>query len=296
VRSKFNEFQYTLMLLPGLVFLIIFNFIPMLGVVIAFQKYVPALGILHSRWVGLDNITYMFKLSDSGQIFKNTIIIAVAKIIASIIIPLSFALLLNEIKISSFKRTAQTVVYLPHFLSWVILSGVIINLLAVHGPINQVISVFGIEPINFLASNFWFRPIVVISSTWKEFGFNSIVYLAALMGINIGLYEAAVIDGATRWQQIRYVSIPGIMPTVVLLATLSLGQILNAGFDQIFNLYNPLVYSTGDVIDTYVYRIGLVQAQYGLATAVGLLKSVVCFMLIIVSYKLADRFANYRIF
>lgn len=296
MRNRINELNYHLMLLPGMILLLLFSFVPMFGIIIAFQKFSPVKGILHSRFVGLDNFIYMFQLPDSKQVFLNTVIIATSKIVANLIVPLVFALLLNEIRIVWFKRTFQTIVYLPYFLSWVILASALTNIVSLDGVINQLLSVLGIEPIFFMASNTWFRPIVVISSTWKDFGFNMIVYLAAITGINLDQYEAATIDGATRLQQLWYVTLPGILSTIVLLATLSLGNVLNAGFDQIFNLYNPLVYSSGDILDTYVYRIGLVNAQYGLATAVGLLKSVISVGLIILSYKLAARFANYRIF
>lgn len=296
MNNRTFTINYHLMLLPGMILLGIFSFVPMFGVIIAFQQYYPARGIFRSKFIGLDNFIYMFQLPDSKQIFINTILIASMKIIANLIVPLLFALLLNEIRIIWFKRTFQTVVYLPYFLSWVILASAVINIFSVDGVVNKVISLFGVKPVFFMASNDWFRPIVVLTSTWKDFGFNMIVYLAAITGINTVLYEAATIDGATRMQQLRYVTIPGILPTIILLATLSLGNVLNAGFDQIFNLYNPLVYSSGDIIDTYVYRAGLVQAQYSFATAVGLLKSVISFILIVISYKLADRFANYRIF
>lgn len=296
MRNRISEFNYHLMLLPGMLLLILFSFVPMFGVVIAFQKFSPAKGILHSKFVGFDNFLYMFQLPDSKQVFLNTVIIATMKIIANLVVPLVFALLLNEIRVVWFKRTFQTIVYLPYFLSWVILASTLMNIFSLDGVINQVLSFLGIKPVFFMASNTWFRPIVVLSSTWKDFGFNMIVFLAAITGINLDQYEAARIDGATRLQQLWYVTLPGILSTIVLLATLSLGNVLNAGFDQIFNLYNPLVYSSGDILDTYVYRIGLVNAQYGLATAVGLLKSVVSFGLIILSYKLAARFANYRIF
>jgi putative aldouronate transport system permease protein len=284
------------MLLPGIIFLFIFSIVPMFGTVIAFQDYIPAKGIFGSEWVGLENFKYMFLLPDSKQIFINTVVIAVMKIVAGLIVPIIFALLLNEVRNIMFKRTIQTVVYLPHFLSWVILAGIMINLFTLDGFVNQLLLMLGLDQIMFLTSNFWFRPILVVSDVWKEFGFNTIIYLAALTGINTALYEAAAIDGANRFQQTLYITIPGLLPTIVLLATLSLGNVLNAGFEQILNMYNPLVYSTVDIIDTYVYRSGLLEMQYGLATAVGLLKSVVSFVLIVISYRLAYKFTNYRIF
>jgi len=289
-------FHYHLMLLPGIVLLILFSIVPMFGITIAFQNFKPGLGFWRSEWVGLDNFKYLFELPDSRIILFNTLFIAIGKIIANMIVPVVFALLLNEVRAAWLKRSVQTIVYLPHFLSWVILAGILSDLLSMDGLINQMLGAFGAKPIMFLGSNSWFPSIVIGSDVWKEFGFGTIVYLAALTGINPSLYEAAAIDGATRMQQLRYITLPSLKPTIILLATLSLGNVLNAGFDQIFNLYNPLVYDSGDIIDTYVYRAGLLQVQYGLATAVGLLKSVISFILIIISYALASKFANYRIF
>jgi len=268
----------------------------MFGIVIAFKDFLPRRGIWGSEWVGFEHFQFLFNLPDSRTIFVNTVFIAVMKIIAGMVVPLTFALLLNEARIKWFKRSVQTLVYLPHFLSWVILANIVVDMFSTKGIINQLLGVFGVEPIMFMASNSWFPAIIVGSDVWKEFGFGTIIYLAALTGINPSLYESAVIDGATRWQQTRYITLPGLKSTVVLLATLSLGNVLNAGFDQIFNMYNPVVYESADIIDTYVYRAGLVDAQYSLATAVGLLKSVISFILIMVSYGLASRFANYRIF
>ncbi|MOA17961.1 putative multiple-sugar transport system permease YteP [compost metagenome] len=199
-------------------------------------------------------------------------------------------------RLTILKRWIQTIVYLPHFLSWVILSGILLDIFSYKGPVNGILSVFGISPTLFFARADLFPFIVVGSDVWKEFGFNTIIFLAALTGINPSLYEAAAIDGASRFQRLLNITLPGIITTVILLSVLSLGNVLNAGFDQIFNLYNPLVYSSGDIIDTWVYRTGLLNLQYGLATAMGLLKSVISFTLITISYFLAAKFANYRIF
>jgi len=297
MTNKSNQLHYYLMLLPAMVFLGIFSFAPMFGIAIAFQKYVPAKGIFRSSWVGFNNILYMLQIPDSKKIFVNTVIIAVLKIITSLLVPLFFSLILNEARILWFKKTVQTIVYMPYFLSWVVLGSVVANIFALDGVINKLLTaVFGVEAIMFMGSNVWFRPILIITNVWKNFGYETVIYLAAIANINPVLYEAAVMDGASRPKQMIYITLPSILPTVALLTTLSLGNVLNAGFDQIFNLYNPLVYETADIIDTYVYRMGLIQMQYGLATAVGLMKSVISLLLIMASYKLAERFAGYRIF
>jgi len=270
----------------------------MVGVIIAFQRFIPAKGLFgHQEWVGLDNFRYMLALPDTYKILRNTVFIAGMKIIVGLIIPIIFALLLNEVRKEWFKRSVQTMIYLPHFLSWVIFGGILIDILSPsEGIVNKILELVGIGPIYFLGDPKWFPYTMVITDLWKNFGFSTIVYLAALTNISPTLYEAAEIDGANHWQQTWHVTLPGMRPIIVLLATLSIGNILNAGFEQIFNLYSPQVYETGDIIDTFVYRVGLIQAQYGLATAVGLLKSVVSFGLIGLSYYLAYRFADYRIF
>lgn len=296
MRYRSFEKHYHLMLLPGTVLLFIFSVIPMFGLVIAFQDFKLGFGIWDSPWIGLENFQYMLEMTDSRIIFYNTIFLASMKIVMNLLVPLVFAILLNELRLRLFKRWVQTIVYIPHFLSWVILAGILVEMLSLDGIVNRVIRVFGGEGILFLASNKWFPALLVTSDVWKEFGFGAIIYLAALTGINPSLYEAAAIDGATRGQRMLYITLPGLLPTVILMGTLSISNILNAGFDQIFNLYNPMVYESADIIDTYVYRAGLLQAQYGLATAVGLMKSLISFVLIIFSYGLAYRFANYRIF
>lgn len=286
-----------MMLIPGLAAIFIFSYYPMAGAAIAFQKYIPTKGLFHSKWIGLDNFRYVMELPDFYQVLWNTVYIAVMKIIAGLIIPIVVALLLNEVRKEAMKRFMQTLIYLPHFLSWVILSGILIDVLSPKtGIVNAGLQSLGIEPIFFLGDNRWFPFTLVISNEWKEFGFSTIVYLAAILGINPALYEAARVDGAGRWKQTLHITLPGMAPIIVLLATLSIGNVLNAGFDQVFNLYSPIVYQSGDIIDTFVYRIGMVDAQYGVATAVGLFKSLVSLILISTSYFLAYRFANYRIF
>ncbi|MBN3526602.1 ABC transporter permease [Paenibacillus apiarius] len=292
-----REWPLHVMLIPGLVFILIFSYIPMVGIIMAFQKYIPTKGVLGSPFVGMKNFQFLIDYPDLGRIFFNTVYIAVMKIVAGLAVPITIAILLNELRKEWIKRTFQTLVYLPHFLSWVLLSGILIDVLSPSsGILNKALGLLGVDPIFFLGDNNWFPYVMVISDIWKEFGFGTIIYLAALTNINPSLYEAAEIDGAGRWKQTLYVTLPGMMPIIVLMLTLNIGNVLNAGFDQIFNLYSPQVYESGDIIDTFVYRMGIEQSQFGFATAVGLLKSIVSFVLISISYVLAYRFANYRIF
>jgi len=285
------------MLLPAVILAIVFSYIPMIGIIIAFQDFNPFLGFFRSRFTGWANFSYLMNMPNIWRVLYNTVFIAVMKIIAGLIVPILFALLLNEVKISPAKRTIQTLVYMPNFLSWVILGGILVDVLGPsEGVVNSIIKTMGGNPVFFLGDPKIFPYVVVISDVWKGFGFGTIVYLAAITSVNPNLYEAALIDGATRFKRAVYVTLPCIAPTIILMATLSLGNVLNAGFDQIFNLYSPITYETGDIIDTFVYRIGLVNMQYGPASAVGFFKSVVSCTLIVLSYFLAYRFANYTIF
>ena len=297
-RAKLKrEFPLHLMLIPGAVILLIYSYIPMVGILFAFQKFIPIQGLLGSKWIGLNNFRYVLQMPDIWQVLWNTVYIATMKIIAGQVVPIVVALLLNEMKKSFIKRGVQTLIYLPHFLSWVILGAILVEILSPsQGIVNQVLQLFGIDPIYFLGSNKWFPTVIIVSDVWKEFGFSTIVYLAAITSINPSLYEAAIVDGANYTRQVWHITIPGMVPIIILLATLSLGSVLNAGFDQIFNLYSPIVYESGDILDTLIYRIGLIDAQFGVATAIGLFKSVVSLVLISISYFLAYRLANYRIF
>ncbi|QJD88130.1 ABC transporter permease [Cohnella herbarum] len=285
------------MLLPGLILVLLFCYGPMAGILIAFQNYIPVKGITGSEWVGLEHFRYVYSLPETMTVFRNTVVIASMKIVGGLFAPLITALLLNEIGKRLFKRSVQTIIYMPHFLSWVIMAGILLDVLSpTTGIVNAFLDWLGITKVFFLGNADWFPYVLVGTDILKEFGFGTIVYLAAITGINPALYEAAVLDGANRWKQTLHITIPGIVPIIVLLLTLGLGNVLNAGFDQVFNLYSPSVYSTGDILDTYVYRIGLGNGQYGVATAVGLFKSVISLVLISVSYLLAYRLANYRIF
>lgn len=288
--------HYYVMLVPAFLWLIFFSIVPMFGIIMAFEDYNPGLGMLKSPFVGLENFRYMLQISDVRQAIANTVIIAVAKIIGNIIVPLTFAILLNELCLKKIKRPIQTIVYMPHFLSWVILAKIVLNIFGYTGPINQILGFFGQSPVQFFGEPSLFRPLVIGTDIWKSFGYNTVIYLAAILGIDPTLYEAAAVDGAGRFRRIWHITLPGIRMTVALLAILSLGNVLNAGFDQIYNLYNPLVYSTGDIIDTWVYRYGLQNLQFSLATTVGLLKSVISLILITLGYWLADKFTGYKLF
>ncbi len=295
-RKIKSQSMYHIMMLPGMLFLFVFSYIPMFGIIMAFQDYVPAKGILGSKYVGLKHFKYMFSLPDIGQIFANTMIIAIGKIILGTFMAICFAILLNEIRSKFFKKSVQTIVYLPHFLSWVVLAAVVVNMVNLDGIVNVLLETIGIGKINFLGSNTWFRSMIILTDVWKEFGYNSIVYLAAITAIDPGLHEAAAMDGAGWWKRVWHITLPGMLPIILLMAAMNLTSILSAGFDQIYNLYSPMVYQTGDVLDTYVYRMGLISRQYSFSTAVGLLRSVVGMILMLSANAFAKKFTDSKIF
>lgn len=297
-KRDFNpSWQLHLMIFPGMLLLFIFSYLPLYGITIAFKDFISTKGILGSEWVGLKYFHFMLELPDVWLVTKNTLFIAGLKIIIGFPVPIIFALLLNEVRKTLFKRSIQTIVYLPNFLSWVILAGLILDVFSLQGGIvNQFITFFGFEPFYFLGNNEAFPWLMILTDIWKNFGWGTVIYMAALTGIDPGQYESAIMDGANRWKQTIYITIPGMVPIMILTAILSLGGILNAGFDQIFNLYNPLVMKSGDIIDTYVYRVGFIDSNWSLSTMVGLIKSLVNSFLIIVTYWLATRITDYRIF
>ncbi|MHA2856092.1 ABC transporter permease [Paenibacillus sp. HGF5] len=297
-RSWKRELPLHVMILPGFLFLLVFNYLPIGGIIIAFQKFIPAKGLFGDQdWIGLRNFEYVMNLPSFDNIMWNTFYIAMMKVILGLLVPIVIAILLNEVRHMALKRGVQTAIYLPHFLSWVVLGGIFIEILSPNdGLVNRALQSFGIEPIFFLGDNRWFPNTMILTDVWKEFGYGTIIYLAALTSINPNLYEAAQIDGANRWRQTLHVTLPGMQMVIVLLMVLNLGNLLNAGFDQIFNMYSPMVYESGDILDTFVYRIGLLDAQFGVATAVGLFKSVIALVLVSVSYYIAYKVADYRIF
>ncbi|WP_425453942.1 ABC transporter permease [Paenibacillus flagellatus] len=290
-RSNLDTY---VLLLPGLAFLLLFKYTPMYGIVIAFQDFNIFDGISGSRWVGLEQFQKLVHSDEFMQVFRNTLLISFYKIFLLFPIPILLALILNEVGKMWFKRSVQTIVYLPHFLSWVIISGLFVNILSPStGIVNAIIESFGGEPISFLIDNNYFRSVVVFTAGWKEAGWNAIIFIAAIASIDQDQYEAASMDGASRIQKMIHITLPGIAPTIVLVFILRIGNLLDAGTEQILTLYNPVVYETGDVIGTYVYRIGLGKMDYSFSTAVGLFNSVVGFLLIIsgnfLSKKLVKR-------
>lgn len=295
-KRRHKQWPYHLMMLPGMIFLIIFHLVPMGGLLMAFQDFMPIKGLFGSRFVGLKNFERLFKLPTFWRVLRNTVIISVGKLVLVMVASVIFALLLNECRHVKYKRIIQTTVYLPHFLSWVILAVMFSNVFSYTGIVSQIAQLFGGEPTMFMISNSWFRKILIGGEIWKEFGYGAIVYVAAITGIDPTLYEAAGIDGAGRWKKMWYITLPSIVPTIVLMTTLNIGKLLKGGFDQVFNLYSPLVYETGDIIDTYVYRMGLVDLQYSNGTAVGLFQSLIGFILLVIAYKLADKLVGYRAF
>lgn len=291
-----QELPLHLYLLPGIVLLILFSYIPMVGLSIAFQNFKVFKGWFAADFVGLKHFSYVMNLPNFWNVVRNTVYIALWKIALNMIVPIIIALMLNEMRGTRYKRTLQTAMYLPYFLSWVIFGGVISDMLASDGVVNVLLQRVGANPVNFMTDSNNFRTVLIVTEVWKNFGFNTIIYMAALTSIDLTQYEAAMIDGANRWQQTWHITLPGMLSVIIMLGTLSLGNVLNAGFEQVLVLYNKLVIDKADIIDTYVYRLGLEQAKYSVSTAVGLFKSIVSFFLITASYYLAYRFADYRIF
>lgn len=278
------------MFIPVIAYYLIFKYAPMYGIVLAFKDYSIRKGILGSPWVGFTVFEELFATHTFVRAFRNTVIISLLRWVFGFPMPILLALMLNELKNLRFKKTMQTISYLPHFLSWIILTGLFTQLLSpTNGPINYIISLLGGKPIYFLADNAWFRSTMVITGIWKEIGWGSIVYLATIAGIDTELYEAAECDGATRWQKMFRITLPLMKPTIVILLIMNCGSILEAGFDQIFNFYNSAVYETGDIIDTYVYRRGIGDMEYSISTAVGLFKNVIGFILVTGTNFIAKR-------
>ena len=282
-----------LMLVPGLLLILIFNYGPMYGLLMAFQDFQVTKGIWGSPWVGLKHFQEFFSNPSAVNALRNTLLISFLKLAFGFPAPILLAILFNELRNGIFKRASQTISYMPHFVSWIVFAALITAMLSPStGVINQFLKFLGIRPIYFMADPGWFRVVLIASEIWKEIGWGAIIYLAALSGVDPTLHEAAVVDGATRIQRILYINIPSLLPIAALMLILRMGGILNAGFDQVFNMYNVQVYQTADIIDTYVYRTGLADLKYSFAAAVGFFKSAVGLVMVVVVNEIARRMSD----
>jgi len=291
-----KEWPLHVMLIPGLIITAIFSYGPIYGLIMAFQNFSPAFGFWGSPWIGLDNFRWLFQEAQFQRALYNTFFISLMKIFFGVVVPVLFALLLNEIRLSSVKRIFQTIIYVPNFISWVILAGIFMTILSSRGIVNSALGLFGIGPVDFLTSPSNFPWTMIVTDVWKRFGFGTVVYLATIVSIDPGLYESAIIDGAGRWKQITKITLPMMAPIIILMTVLALGNVLEAGFDQIFNLYSPSVYTTGDIVQTYVFRVGLSGANFAIGAAVGFFNSVVSLVLMVIALAIAYKVANYKVF
>lgn len=285
-----------LMLLPGFVWYFIYKYLPMYGLIIAFKDFSFSKGIWGSPWAGWKHFEFLFSYPDFYRILKNTIVLNVMELLFAFPMPIILALMLNELRSMLFKRSIQTIVYFPHFLSWIVFGGIIIQLLSPNdGLVNQLRELVGLEPIHYMTQSEYFRPIVIISLILKETGWGAIIFLAALAGIDPAQYEAATMDGVSRWQKLIYITLPGIRNTIILLFILKIGSMLDYGFEQIFIMYNPTVYDVGDVLSTYIYRIGLQDARFSLTTAIGFFQSFIGLILIWSANRMAKKYSDVSI-
>ena len=290
-----------LMVLPGLAFFLLFKYVPMYGIIIAFKNYKGAAGgfsaIMSAPWIGLKNFEIFFNSLYCERVFKNTIYLSLLRLIFSFPAPILLALMINEIRANWFKRTVQTITYMPYFLSWVVVAGLLNTLLSPdNGAINTIIKMAGGQPVYFLTSKQWFRPILIISEIWKNIGYGSIVYLAAITSIDQEQYEAARVDGANKLQQIIHITIPALSEIIAIMLILQIGKMFDDNFDQIFNLYSPSVYEVSDVFETYVYRNGIQQSKFSYSAAVGLVKSVLALAMIVFSNKASKKLGAQGLF
>ncbi|WP_243231837.1 sugar ABC transporter permease [Microbacterium sp. CIAB417] len=298
VRVHFTQFKWLyLLLVPGILYFVLFRYWPMYGAIIAFKDYVPFLGITDSPWVGFAHFEDFFSSPDFPRLLANTLILALLSLVIAFPLTIIVALLLNEMRLMILKRTVQTLIYIPHFLSWTVVASLTYLLFALDvGPLFQLINGLLGTDVNFLADPAWFRPIIVLQDIWKNTGWGTIIFLAALAGVDQAQYEAAIIDGAGRFQRVWHITLPSIMPTVVVMLVLQMGQVLNTGFEQIYLMTNSLNRSVADVFDTYVYFMGITQGSYSYSTAVGLFKAVVGVILIFGANWIAKRFNQAGIF
>lgn len=285
-----RHWQKYFMFLPAAILLLIFNYVPMYGVVLAFKEFSPKAGILGSRWAGLANFKTLFSNPYFFTVLENTLKISLLKFVAGFPIPIVLSLMLNEVRSRKFKRTVQTVSYLPYFISWVVVAGILINICSIEGGlVNRLITALGGEPVNFFGNGKAFLGLLVVSDIWKGAGWGTIIYFAALSGVDPAICEAAMIDGAGRWQRIVHIIFPALVPAISINLLMTCSNVMYAGFDQIFNLYNRTVYASADIIDTYIYRIGITDGKYEMSTALGLFNSVIALILVLTANKLIHK-------
>jgi len=283
-----------LLFFPAIIYYAVFHYAPLYGVQIAFKNFIFRIGIMRSPWIGFENFRMLFSMGSFRDVLRNTVIISTYKLIFGFPAPILFAILLNEVRSIKFKKTVQTISYLPHFVSWVILGGMFMQILSPStGPFNQMLTGLGFKPIYFLGDKRWFRSVLVVTSIWKGIGWGSIVYLASIAGINPELYEVAEIDGAGRFRKAISITLPSITPVITIMFIFAVGGIIRDDFDQIFNLYNAGVYPVGDVLSTYTYRVGLVDMRYSFAAAVGLFTNVIGFALVLITNTVVKRLNEY---
>nr|WP_308531059.1 ABC transporter permease subunit [uncultured Paenibacillus sp.] len=284
-------------MIPGILYFIIFKYVPLWGLIMAFKNYQPYAGLMGSEWVGFAHFQRFFGMDEFWQLFRNTLLLGLYNTIIYFPITIVLALLLNEIRKEAFKRVVQTLVYVPHFLSWVVIAGISYVLLSTeNGIINSGITALNGQPVEFLTSTAWFRPLIILQLIWKDAGWGTIIFLAALAGVNTQLYEAARMDGASRFRLLWHITLPSIRSVIVVLFILRMGTFLDLGFEQIFLMLNAINREVGEVFDTYVYRVGLLQGQFSYSTAVGLFKSVIGFILVILANKIAKMFGEEGIY
>ncbi len=290
-----RNYDMYLLLVPGLLFVLIFNIFPLYGITLAFKDYnmfiadSPFLSVFKSPWAGLKHFQQIFAKKDFLNALRNTLVISTLKIVFIFPIPIIFAILLNEVRSIRFQKSLQLIVYLPHFLSWAIVAGIFVVLLGSTGVVNTILTYFGLEKVRFLMDKNIFRQVLVFSDGWKEIGWSSIIYFAAIAGLDQECYEAAVVDGANRFQSMLYITLPGLAPTIILMLIIRIGNIMEAGFSQILVMYNPTVYEVADIIGTYVYRVSLGKLDFSTGTAVGLFNSIIALVLVVTSNTLANR-------
>jgi putative aldouronate transport system permease protein len=296
IRRLKKEWPLYVLLIPGLIITAIFSYGPIYGLVMAFQNFSPAFGFWGSPWVGLDNFKTIFDNPQFIRALYNTLFISLMKITLRVLVPVIFALLLNEVRLTAMKRVFQTIIYIPNFISWVILAGIFMTILGSRGIVNTSLGFFGIGPVDFLTNPGNFPWTIIFTDVWRQFGFGTVVYLATIVSIDPGLYESAVIDGAGRWKQTVKITLPLMAPIIILMTVLALGNVLDAGFDQVFNMYNMSVLETGDIISTFVFRVGLEGGRFAIGTAVDLFNSVVSLILTIIALIVAYKVADYKVF